>query len=221
MAGPTQPRSLLFTLMQFHNQLTWKAILVHALHTWNEKHQQLWNQRKVVAVSWLWMTHTYPLNKCNECNVVQCPMQVVHQFGHASIDGHCPSYILGKAKKIWHPAWVTLFLTFPLCIWLILYPLFVLHFIFLDTCFSQASFHPFSFQDLSFFFFFPFFKEAQQQTRPTSHWHSQVKHSGRGWLAGLSPGHHTSQGLNFEPRIFYFLRSHGPRLQGAIPLSHW
>jgi hypothetical protein len=60
----------------------------------------------------------------------------------------------------------------------------------------------------------------QQQTRPTSHWHSQVKHSGRGWLAGLSPAHHTSRVWTLNPESFFFLRSQGPRLQGAIPLSH-
>lgn len=232
---PAPPNPGLYSLhpMQFHNQLKWKTIEVHALHTWNEKHQQLWNQRKVVAVSWLWKTHTYPLNKCNEYNVVQSPMQVVHEFGHASIDGHCPSYIRGKAHFVSASCLGQAFLcistvhmTYLISIFhcLHFYPLFVLHFNFLDPCFSRASFHPYSFLDLSFFFFFffPFFfKEAQQQTRPTSHWHSQIKHSGRGWwLAGLSPATPHLSGLNFEPRIFFFLRCQGPRLQGAIQLSH-
>ncbi len=86
------------------------------------------------------------------------------------------------------------------------------------SSFISSIFFPRFSNFLIFFFLFLFLKEAQQETRPTSHWHSQVKHSGRGWLAGLSPATPHQLGLNFEPRIFFFLRS--PDYRGLIPLSH-
>jgi hypothetical protein len=168
IAGPTQPRSLLFTRYAISQSANMENHRGPRIAHMKWKHQQLWNQRKIVAVSWLWRTHTYPLNKCNEYNVVQSPMQVVHEFGHASIDGHCPSYIRGKAHFVLASCLgqaflhiFTVHMTYLISIFhcLHFYPLFVLHFNFLDPCFSRASFHPSSFLDLSFFFFFffPFF----------------------------------------------------------------
>ncbi len=230
---PAPPNPGLYSLhpMQFHNQLTWKTIEVHALHTWNEKHQQLWNQRKIVAVSWLRRTHTYPLNKCNEYNVVQSPMQVVHEFGHASIDGHCPSYIRGKAHFVSASCLGQAFLristvhmTYLISIFhcLHFYPLFVLHFNFLDTCFSRASFHPSSFLDLSFFFFFffPFFLR-KHNNKPDPQAIGTPKSStvaeDDGWQ-GFHLQHPHLSGLNFEPRIFFFW---GPRVPDYRGLYNW